>query len=292
MKAGTSPSIAALPNGGFAVAFQDSNGILWLYQNGNLTNTSYLVMTGTSPSIAVLENGKVAIAFQSGQTSTIAHLYLYQNGTAVDTGQGMIGTTSPSIVPLPGGGYQIAYCKNPSRNLWLDVNGVFSDQGLGMNIPGTMYPMGAAYSNNVLATPSNTWVANNAIDGDSGTAYSSNWSSSSTPGSFWAFLAAWSGYTTSVNVNTLVLTARLYAGSVQAFPASYDVYLTSSSDNSQWVFVGTYTTQPTLYSQTVVIPLGNVYTTWGVLIAPTVLGTDISGSHYFQLADVQLGLGN
>jgi hypothetical protein len=55
MMAGTSPSIAALPNGTYVVAFQANTGLLGINSNGTVdewTDTGLGMMAGTSPSIA------------------------------------------------------------------------------------------------------------------------------------------------------------------------------------------------------------------------------------------------
>jgi len=159
----------------------------------------------------------------------------------------------------------------------------------GISVPRTMYAMGSVYSNNVLSTAENSWVAANAIDGKAATSYSSNYAGSASNSGGWAWLAAW--LSAPQTVNTLVLTARSLNDRPQGFPPSYDVYLTAS-DNSQWNYVGHYTTQPTSPSRKVVIPLGANYYTYGVQIVPSELGVDDFGGHYFQMAEVQLGLAN
>ena len=63
---GTSPGIAALPGGGYVIAFQANKGELWTYAStGEYHNTAMGMMSGTSPSIAALPGGGYEIAFES-----------------------------------------------------------------------------------------------------------------------------------------------------------------------------------------------------------------------------------
>ena len=52
MKAGTSPAIAASPQGGYEVAFQANTGNLFTYGGAGAGDHSQGMMAGTSPSIA------------------------------------------------------------------------------------------------------------------------------------------------------------------------------------------------------------------------------------------------
>jgi hypothetical protein len=105
MMARTSPSIAALPNGGTEEAFQDNTGSLWTVgANGN-SDWHLGMMAGTSPSIASLPNGSTEVAFQANT----GHLWVVGGYISVDTTQGMMAGTSPSITALPGGGIQVAF---------------------------------------------------------------------------------------------------------------------------------------------------------------------------------------
>jgi hypothetical protein len=140
------------------------------------------------------------------------------------------------------------------------------------------YALGSAASNDAL------WPAANAIDGDPTTAYSSQ-PFASTANDRGTFLAAWLANGPQA-VNTVELGARVALGQVQAFPATYQVYLTSA-DNSQWLLVGTYSNQPDT-SGKVLLSLGASYSTYGVMIVPTALGLDSFENAYFQLADIGL----
>ena len=149
---GTSPSIAGLSNGGFAVAFQGTNGNLYIYISyGGLTNTGLGMAAGTSPSISGLPNGKFEVAFQannsdlyayssSGQLTNTAqgmaagvspsiatgselvsfranngNLYVYSPQGIINTTQGMASGTSPSTTLLSGGGYETVFQANTSN---------------------------------------------------------------------------------------------------------------------------------------------------------------------------------
>jgi hypothetical protein len=52
MKAGTSPSVTALPGGGYEVALQASNGELVTVGTAGSTSTKQTMAAGTSPSIS------------------------------------------------------------------------------------------------------------------------------------------------------------------------------------------------------------------------------------------------
>jgi hypothetical protein len=98
MASGTSPSVAALPNGNLAMAFRGSNGDLWVSLNapGNGFDTNGFIAAGTSPSIAALPNNTIAYAFQGSN----GDLWFGKgNGFGgSDTHQHMQAGTSPSVV--------------------------------------------------------------------------------------------------------------------------------------------------------------------------------------------------
>lgn len=130
MAAGTSPSIMGQSGGTVAFAFQGSNGHLWVNRGGPASNTDtgLAMKAGTSPSIGSLGN-TLSVAFQA----STGRLKLWQyNTSTTDTGFDMAPNASPSLVSLTGGAYQIAF-KQSAGNLWIDVNGVGSDQLLGLN---------------------------------------------------------------------------------------------------------------------------------------------------------------
>ena len=65
MMAGTSPSIIALPGGGWEAAFQANTGHLWVVGTDNRGDMGLGMMNGTSPSIAALPGGGWEAAFQA-----------------------------------------------------------------------------------------------------------------------------------------------------------------------------------------------------------------------------------
>lgn len=96
------------------------------------------------------------------------------------------------------------------------------------------------------------------------------------------YLAGWfeSGKST---ISKIVLKARMYGSLVMCFPEKYNLYVTSP-DNSSWVSLGEFTTQPNASGDaTIDIGLRECH---GVLVMPSVVGADFNGNHYFQLVGV------
>jgi len=104
MMAGSSPSIAALSNGGYEIAYQGANGDLWTYGTARSGDTGVAMMDGTSPSITAIPGGYYQIAYQGSD----GDLWEYGDGGSGNTGDGMAAGTSPSIISLTGGG-EIAF---------------------------------------------------------------------------------------------------------------------------------------------------------------------------------------
>ena len=147
----------------------------------------------------------------------------------------------------------------------------------------TYYPLKNATSTNVLSG----WPASNAIDGSPWTAYSSNSFPTSANPDGGTFIAAWLDTTsTPFTVQNIALTPRTIGGFAYGFPQSYEVLLTSA-DNSTWVSQGYFPTQPNA-AGVAIIQLPEPVQTYGVMINPTILGTDNYGNHYFQLAEIGL----
>jgi hypothetical protein len=136
--------------------------------------------------------------------------------------------------------------------------------------------MGSAASNDVL------WSANNAIDQNTTTSYSSQRFATS-QNDRGTYLAAWL-QTGPQSISTVLLTARQVNGVNVAFPQSYQIYVTAA-DNSGWDLVGTFSNQPDA-SGVATIPLGITFSTYGVMIVPITLGADDDGNFYFQLAEI------
>jgi len=120
--------------GGYEVAFQGTNGNLWLATVGANgapfapTDYGLPMRPGTSPSITFMHGVGYEIAFQGANTD----LWVVGADYRGDTGLGMMSGTNPSIASLTGGGWEAAFQAN-TTNLWTigaDSNG---DTGLGMN---------------------------------------------------------------------------------------------------------------------------------------------------------------
>jgi hypothetical protein len=93
MMAGTSPSITALPGGGFKVALQTGTGNLAIQGSDGWPVDRYQGMTpGTSPSIAGLPHGGYEAAFQAS-----SNLWTLGWAGNNDWHLGMMPGTSPSI---------------------------------------------------------------------------------------------------------------------------------------------------------------------------------------------------
>ncbi len=95
MAAGTNPSIATSPLGGYDTAFQANTGHLWTYSNGKYEEflPAQGIKSGTSPSIAPHGEG-YEIAFQGSGSD---ELVLLGVGGNIATGAGMRSDSSPSI---------------------------------------------------------------------------------------------------------------------------------------------------------------------------------------------------
>ncbi|MBK8011918.1 MAG: hypothetical protein IPK13_11260 [Deltaproteobacteria bacterium] len=156
--------------------------------------------------------------------------------------------------------------------------------GVGCGGAVDVYPMARAESNDVLSG----WDAARVIDGQRhGAVYSSNGfpSPTNTRGTY---LAAWVRSSSAVPVGTVRLYPRMSGTRVLAFPARYELLVTSA-DNMRWVSLGIFTTQPSPdVAQIDVRSGGAPRSTWGVLIRPMELGQDDFGNYYFQLAELEL----
>jgi len=94
VKAGTSPSIAAGPNGTFEVAFAANSGVLCTFSPATYgVDRGYAMKAGTSTAITAVSGG-YEIAFQANTTE----LWI-ENPSAggVDWGSGMHSGSNPSI---------------------------------------------------------------------------------------------------------------------------------------------------------------------------------------------------
>lgn len=148
------------------------------------------------------------------------------------------------------------------------------------------YAMGTAYAVET-STEAGSWSVNNIIDGKASSIYKSNVFTSAS-NSRGVSISAWTEGKALVSVSKIVLTAAMVGGVPQAFPASYAVYV-SSSTGAAWNLLATYSAQPNANGQ-VIITLPTPVTTNGVTVTPmpTGLGKDSQGKYYFELAEVQL----
>jgi Phage tail lysozyme len=114
MMPGTSPAVAAMPNGEVALAFQANNGDLWTLEanpGGSQTasfSTGQAMAEGTSPAITV-DGNNIAVAYHdsSGTLATWTGAP-GTKGTAAATPNGMATDTSPSITTMPNGEVAVA----------------------------------------------------------------------------------------------------------------------------------------------------------------------------------------
>lgn len=124
MSASSSPSTAALPNGGYVTAYRstDSNGDLMIYNSstGITTNTTMGVHAGTNPSTAVDAAGLVEVAFDANNSV----LYIYNQGTGVttNTGSTMEANTSPSLAATPAGAFEAVFESSNTNFALYNVN--------------------------------------------------------------------------------------------------------------------------------------------------------------------------
>lgn len=98
-------------------------------------------------------------------------------------------------------------------------------------------------------------------------------------------IAAW--FSQVQDINLINMKARMHLGSPLGFPRKYSVYVTSS-DNTRWVFVGSYTNQPDSNGN-VTIQFPQSYRTHGVYILPSELGADESNDRYLQMCELEVG---
>lgn len=106
VRAGTSPSTAALATGGTETAYQDTLGFLRLTGTAGNVNTGQGMLLNTSPSITALPNGGYVVAFQANLG--LLYTYASSGGTSATT-QAMKVGTSPSIAAVPAGGWFAAF---------------------------------------------------------------------------------------------------------------------------------------------------------------------------------------
>ena len=164
LAAGTSPSIAPLPGGGFEGAFQNSNGLLEVFGTALAFNTQAGMMPGTSPSIAVNSSGVYQVAFQA---NTGALWYWTSASGGQNQSYGMMAGTSPSITALPGGGFETAFQANTGI-LWEVGSYINFDTQLGMyagTSPSIAAVPGVEFDVAFEANTAHLWLQNLATGG-------------------------------------------------------------------------------------------------------------------------------
>jgi len=125
--AGTSPAIARLTDGSYEIAFQGSNGHLWLTGPSGTSDTGFAMRPHTNPSIAAITTGGYQVAFQASNSI----LWTTGIGGTLNAGLGMSVTTSPAITGLAGGTYEVAFQANTGE-LWLVAPSGVGSTGLAM----------------------------------------------------------------------------------------------------------------------------------------------------------------
>jgi len=168
MMAGTSPAIAALADGSYEVAYQDSNGHLLTFgSTGTSKDWGPGMKAGTSPAITALAGGGYEVAFQDSSGT------LWTDGTAGNKawGLGMKAGTSPAIT-FDGSGYEVAFQAN-TGNLWTVGTDNHWDWGLGMRAGTSPAITGLASGGYEVAFQANTgnlWTVGNSGNTDWGPA--------------------------------------------------------------------------------------------------------------------------
>jgi hypothetical protein len=132
MAAGTSPSVAFLPNGSFVATFQANTGNLWLTYYGGSRDLGLGMLHGTSPSIVGYGNNEYAIAFQANT----GILWTTGSPGTANWGLGMAPHTSPAITAA-NGSFAVVFQAN-TGHLW--SAGVYGTGDLGWTLQPSTSP--------------------------------------------------------------------------------------------------------------------------------------------------------
>lgn len=129
---GTSPSVVALPTGGYRIAYRASNGMLHTATpTGGVTSLGLGMAPESSPSIAISPSGAWLIAFVAN-TGVLWTRSSSGAGGPVPGNPTVALATSPSVVALPTGGFRIAYqASSGELHTATPTGGV---TGLGLNV--------------------------------------------------------------------------------------------------------------------------------------------------------------
>jgi hypothetical protein len=154
----TSPSVVALPTGGFQIAYQASNFELHLAKpTGEVTGLGLNVAWRSSPSIAVSPSGRLMIAFQG----TTGHLWTWSVSTVTSHPARVMDTTSPSIVWTQNE-FLVAFQSYAGTLFWMYGNGQLVDLGLRLSSgasPATALRPGSGW---ITAVEANTGMLHSA----------------------------------------------------------------------------------------------------------------------------------
>jgi len=167
MKAGTSPSITALPGGGFQVAVQANTGDLWSVGTIGTKSWNVGMKAGSSPSITALPAGGYEIAVQTNGSQ----LWTTSNtGATTNTQQGMAGATSPSIAALAGGGWETAFQANTGGLITVGTAGnkVWNAGMKAGTSPSITAVAGGGYETAIQINTGDLWTLGSAGDRDWG----------------------------------------------------------------------------------------------------------------------------
>lgn len=156
----TSPAYIVVPRSGslggyYQVAYQGTNGDLWLYGHFSSGDTGLAMAPNTSPSLTLLQSGGYEVAYQSasGYLKTMGSV-----GSFIGEDFPMEAGTSPSIVKITG----LAY-NDFTTNYWVSWN--YDDYLQGVFIPNTEQFAG---------TTDDPTMAPGTSPGDSNAEYSGN----------------------------------------------------------------------------------------------------------------------
>jgi hypothetical protein len=129
----TSPAMAALTNGGWAVAFVQPSGEVAVYDSFTRSFLNEgMAAPGTSPSLASLPGGIWEVAFHGAA----GHLITGSDEGALQWNLGLWPGTSPGMTGLANGQWEVAFEAAGTANLWTIGSDKHGDWKLGM-APGT-----------------------------------------------------------------------------------------------------------------------------------------------------------
>jgi hypothetical protein len=159
MYPGTSPSIAALANNTYEIAFNANTDVLWTYSPAtNGVDQGLAMMTGTSPDLlAGPSSSSYLVVYQASN----GDMWTYNTVSTTDTGMGMKAGTGPSITALPYSGYEMAFQANTGV-LWTYAP-VYSGTNMGLAMQAGTSPSIVAASN--ASQPNGHEIAYTGSDG-------------------------------------------------------------------------------------------------------------------------------